>query len=119
MAVAMPVRCIAIGHALVGRVEVQVGVRPKRTALSELPLLLRRVCVECGAAALAMHVLVLVPQQVPGEVGRCARSDEERAGIHIYAYAYVCICAWGVGGGRVGARLEGALVEGVLVKGAA
>ena len=64
MALAMPMRCV--GHALVRRVEVQVGVRLERAALIELPLLLRRVCVEGRAAALAVHVLVLVPQQVPG-----------------------------------------------------
>ena len=43
MAVAVPIGVRCFGHALVRRVEVQVGVRPERAALRELALLLRRV----------------------------------------------------------------------------
>ena len=43
MAVPVPMAVRCLGHALVRRVEVQVGVRPERAALRELSLLLRRV----------------------------------------------------------------------------
>ena len=43
MAVPVPMAVRCFGHALVRRVEVQVGVRPERAALRELSLLLRRV----------------------------------------------------------------------------
>ena len=46
MAVPVPMAVRCFGHALVRRVEVQVGVRPERAALRELALLLRRVRVD-------------------------------------------------------------------------
>ena len=46
MAVPVPMAVRCFGHALVRRVEVQVGVRPERAALRELALLLQEVPVQ-------------------------------------------------------------------------
>ncbi len=58
----------------------QVRVPLERAALLQLAPLLRRVRV-LRRRTRGVHVLVLVPQEVPGDVGGGARADEERGAV--------------------------------------